>query len=933
MSRLLTIAAIWVVTAVLAAEPAAADKRVALIIGNSSYEHVPALSNPATDTADVAAALERLGFEVERVTDQSHSEMRNGLRSFRSRVAGADIAVVYYAGHGIEVDKQNYLVPTDAILQSDGEIEYEAIPLDLVMRSVETARKLRLVIVDACRENPFLAQMKRSGASRSIGRGLARVEPTGNTLVAFAAKEGTTAADGDGRNSPFATALLSNIEEPGLEIGLLFRRVRDEVLISTGGDQEPFLYGSLSSEGFYLKPAEVPARQETVRVEDVPRRETGPSSFDSAEIEITFWNTVKDSNDPNMLRTYLARYSDGAFADLAQILIGKLEGGSYTGARAEQRASLTPGTQTEPAKTGAAKAMARDIAVQVEVSEIEVGGTKRSAIGAQVGLIGAPMARALGLPANTGTAVISLITAGPADLAGIRPGDVVVRFNEQNIETMSDLPRLSAAVPAGNRVTVEMKRYGQGLGELLSVLEKAADDGDLDAAWTLHRLYADAYGGLDDARQKHRWARTAARGGDPDMQYAVSLAYQNGDGIEADEAEALRWARLAADQGHGGAFGYVGLAYEYGRGVDKDIYEALRWFRKGADSGDSYSIYSLGYAYAHAQAGLPEDHHEAMRWYRKAADLGRSDAQYQISIAYQNGEGVETDDIQALDWARKAATQNHRTALAYVGYAYEQGKGVGEDMTEALKWYRKAAELENAYGEYKLGRFYEHGLGGLAQDPAESVRWYLRSAEHGDDDAQAEVGYAYLEGIGVAKDEAEAERWIRKSAEQGNSWSEYKLGELYEEGSAGLSKDVAEAYRWYLKSAEQGYGEGEFKVGYFLMNGLGTAKNEREAIEWYEKAIAQDQTMAFNNLGAAYDSGTGVAKNPERAAELMFESIKRGNEFSLDQMRDNIAAWTVPFRRELQRLLRNEGLYPGAIDGQVGPGTTRALERLYERAS
>ncbi len=162
------------------------------------------------------------------------------MRDFRSCVAGADIAVIYYAGHRIEVDKQNYLIPTDATLASDGDVDYEAIPLDLVLRSVDSAKLLRLVIVDACRNNPFATNMTRAGASRSIGRGLARVEPSGNTFFAFAAKEGTTAADGEGRNSPVATALLQHIEEPGLEIGLLFRKVRDSVLEKTGGEQEPF---------------------------------------------------------------------------------------------------------------------------------------------------------------------------------------------------------------------------------------------------------------------------------------------------------------------------------------------------------------------------------------------------------------------------------------------------------------------------------------------------------------------------------------------------------------------------------------------------------------------------------------------------------------------------------------------------------------------
>ena len=138
--------------------------------------------------------------------------------------------MVFYAGHGIEVDGRNFLVPVDARLASDQDVEFEAIPLELVSRAVSRASGLRLVVLDACRENPLAVSMQRAGATRSIGRGLARVEPSGETLVAYAAKEGTVAADGEGRNSPYSAALLRHLEEPGLEVGLMFRRVRDAVL-------------------------------------------------------------------------------------------------------------------------------------------------------------------------------------------------------------------------------------------------------------------------------------------------------------------------------------------------------------------------------------------------------------------------------------------------------------------------------------------------------------------------------------------------------------------------------------------------------------------------------------------------------------------------------------------------------------------------------
>ena len=202
------------------ATPAVAGQRVALVIGNASYAHTTALANPLNDANDIGTALERLGFAVTRIENGGRAELWDGLQKFSLAASASDIAIVFYAGHGIEVDKRNFLVPVDARLLSDADVEFEAVPLDLLSRAVERAKGLRLIILDACRDNPFAVAMQRSGATRSIGRGLASIEPSGETLVAYAAKEGTVADDGEGRNSPYTTALLAHLEEPGLEVGL-----------------------------------------------------------------------------------------------------------------------------------------------------------------------------------------------------------------------------------------------------------------------------------------------------------------------------------------------------------------------------------------------------------------------------------------------------------------------------------------------------------------------------------------------------------------------------------------------------------------------------------------------------------------------------------------------------------------------------------------
>ena len=303
-----------------------AQQRVALVIGNASYAHAPRLANPLNDAADIGAALTRLGFAVTKLENADFATLLQGLLAFTRAAAVAEVAVVFYAGHGIEVDQRNFLVPVDAKLVSDQEVEFETVPLELVTRSVARASGLRLVILDACRENPFAVSMQRAGATRAIGRGLARVEPAGETLVAYAAKEGTVAADGEGRNSPYSEALLSHLEEPGLEVGLMFRKVRDAVLATTGGGQEPFVYGSLSSRGVYL----------TARLEPEPTPSPAPPTSMSESVterltaeelaaERVFWESVKDSTNAADFEAYLSHYPQGRFASLARNRLAALQ--------------------------------------------------------------------------------------------------------------------------------------------------------------------------------------------------------------------------------------------------------------------------------------------------------------------------------------------------------------------------------------------------------------------------------------------------------------------------------------------------------------------------------------------------------------------------------------------------------------------------------
>lgn len=273
------IVALWFIAH---ASAAGAGKRVALVIGNAAYAVGP-LRNPGNDAAAIGAALRNLGFETTIHHDLGLNEMRRALRDFGATAADADIATVFYAGHGLETGGKNYLVPTDARLARSADVDLEAISLDTVLQQIEGVKRLRLVILDACRNNIF----PLAGARRALPRGLSRIEPEDNTLVAYAAKDGTTADDGTGDNSPFTTALLRHLPTPNLDIGFVFRRVRDDVSRATGGQQQPHVYGTLGGEAILLQPgtgeastgAAEPARLEAERrALDERRRQSASAS-------------------------------------------------------------------------------------------------------------------------------------------------------------------------------------------------------------------------------------------------------------------------------------------------------------------------------------------------------------------------------------------------------------------------------------------------------------------------------------------------------------------------------------------------------------------------------------------------------------------------------------------------------------------------------
>jgi uncharacterized protein len=341
----------------------AAQDRVALVIGNSNYANASVLQNPGNDSGAMADKLETIGFEVSLAQNLDGQSFRVALGEFTEKALRAELAVVFYAGHGIELSGRNYLIPVDAKMKSEATAQYEAIALDQVLTAVQQASDLGIVMLDACRDNPFGTTMTRMNGTRAVSRGLApmTVEGQSGIIVSFAAEAGSTADDGDGDHSPYTNALLDILDEPGLEVGRVFRRVRANVRERTGGRQIPIERMQLPDREIFLVPegltpvvtpipvtlpAPVSAPEaddpmvvyldairsgQAAPLSDCLRRYPNHHKADDARKVLisledqTFWHSITAENTIAAYRRYMLAFSDGQFVGEAALRIASLE--------------------------------------------------------------------------------------------------------------------------------------------------------------------------------------------------------------------------------------------------------------------------------------------------------------------------------------------------------------------------------------------------------------------------------------------------------------------------------------------------------------------------------------------------------------------------------------------------------------------------------
>ena len=530
--------------------PATAETRIALVIGNSAYDTKP-LANPVHDADLMARTLRSAGFSVSMLLDANQDAMKRAVLDFGRELRASDsVGLFYYAGHGVQIDGENYLIPVGAQIRDNEEVAISSVNLSELLRTMERASsRLNIAILDACRDNPF------ASPSRTLTRGLAPVTAPSGTLIAYATAPGQVALDGANGNSPYTAALAEAIPLAGSPIEDVFRRARRKVLDTTAGKQTPWEHSSLTGEFFFVPKSASP--EATLRP-----IASADESASRRLAEIADWDRVKSSNDAGKLRAHLDRYPDGLFSELAHIRLARLDAvaGSWT-----------------PVVTGSIEtaALPSPEAIYERALKIEGDGKSREKLVEAAELYRS--AAGLGLTA-------SMFALGRA----YDKGRGVAR---DMAEAAAWYRKAAAGGHAAAMASLgTMYEYGEGvpldLAEALRLYRAAAGMGDANGLANLAFLIAEGKGVTRDKSEARQLYGLAAEKGQPRAMYNLALMLMRGEGGNADLVSAVRWLEIASGKEHAGAMRELAYLYDEGRGVARNSKRASELVLAALQAGD-----------------------------------------------------------------------------------------------------------------------------------------------------------------------------------------------------------------------------------------------------------------------------------------------------------------------------------------------------------
>ncbi|MGP3698916.1 caspase family protein [Rhodobacter sp. NSM] len=906
--------------------------RVAMVVGNSGYLNVPPLPNPAGDAELVAEKLWESGFEVIETIDADRETMLADLATFRSRLREGSEALFFYAGHGVQIGGRNYLLPVSVAPSSIEELKAQSVDAQLFLDVMAgSGARLNLVLLDACRNNPFVAIPKGDatsietraisiGASReAVERGLKDLAEAsrgglaemsagrGETLISFATAPGTVAFDGSGRHSPYTTSLAASIDEPGLEIVDLFRRVRGEVREVTEGQQIAWTTSTLESR-FYFKPA----------IDDLRLATTGMGTDSDTLGELpprrvvdrTFWRSIRDTSRLDAFAAYVRTMPGGAFVEEAKARIRELGGDpdailvsdtslpqptrglvmADASARADLVATLDRAPTSVPIGTGSAPVSdgpATDAWVHVDAAPrlgtVTVGDDRLGAGSVRWMTAGERLDYLPGIGSNGGMdgfAAMTLREGGATE-----PLNVAVETYVDACDMLAGNPYDSQRVTAGTRQFILDRNFDAAIAVCEIAVERHPE---VVRFWAqLARGYR-AAGRYDEALH---WQQKAVDAGYASAMVYLGQMYLDGQAVPRDYARARQLFDAANGRGETAALTALAWIYRAGVGVPEDLGIALDYYRQAAARGNDWAMANLGEFYQKG-LGVPRDPAEAVRWYTAGAKSGELTAQTRLARMYQTGDGIPRDYGQARLWFETAAGRGVPNALTRLGVMYEERQGTERNLESAARLYTRAAREGDAEAIYRLGRL-EASTEPLFDHPERAADLLQKALAARVSGAARELGRLHEAGRGVPKDLARARDLYVRDAGQ-NPWAARDAARAFASDD-GAAPDMAEAARWYRRAADGG-------------------------VPW-----------AAIDLGRLHETGHGVATDRIEALTLYASAARMGDDPRAREAAERAAAnYSADERaRAAQVLLGRLGMDVGVADGRIGPATRAALDAAF----
>ena len=727
------------------------ERRVALVIGNQEYKYVEPLKNPRNDTREISRILREADFEVTIGMDLDKRELESVLRRFLRELRDGDTALFYYSGHAVQVGEANFILPVDAKLSSKYALPFESQNVSYLLDYMKDASSLQIVILDACRDNPFeIASVFWGEQEYSLGktRGLGRIRDKLGSFISYATRPGEVAYDGKGPMSPFTTSVVNNALDPSLEIKELMTKVQDEVVRKTGGRQTPYHQDSRRVTSFYFvqpKPKPVVTAHHSVSIaagkDGVALKIPEPVQPEGGLLQVT----LTLSPDTGQLRL-----TDGrTIAQGDRINAAQLASLEFVPTGASPGDIEMIGYTVEDEWGGSATAT---ISITIVKAEDDVADEERQerlaatlnwlketandgAVDADIGVGPQPIyadAPVDGLPATSNWLKVVSVDSDlqlSSDNRLLEAGD---RFPVSDLAALTVRPQVGSQTEA-SRFKLELPvPSGKAPETITQVVQPGVTQCDrlatqpLDLqAVTEGRLTNELDAAAVEQACKEAMAAWPAEG---------RFVFQRGRGAFAagDLVTAFSYFEQAYQLGHVRAGHSLGNMYLFGAGIDRDLEKAVALYRKGAERGDPYALYSLG-------------------------------------MAQIRGTGTQQDEKAGLENLLQSVQAGHTFSFNAIGTLYLSGKHVEQNTERAVYYFEQAASRDDIYGYRNMGTLYRDGKG-VPKDYDEAMRWFKKAHDGGHPAAGTAIGLLYYNGQGVEKDDAEATRWFRESAERGDHW-------------------------------------------------------------------------------------------------------------------------------------------------------------------